>query len=84
VDVAGGLPRGNARSSHARGINGRLIGFGTSVAECISTATLANVDGTEPPAGRITVGREGGDVLVRTFDAAGNPTFLPFHLTVAC
>lgn len=84
IDAAGGRLRGNAKVSDARGINGRLIGFDTSVAECISTATLANVDGNDPPPGRITVGREGGGVLVRTFDAAGNPAFLPFHLIVAC
>ena len=84
VDATGDLLRGNARSSLTRGPSGRLIGFDTSVAECISTATLANVDGAEPPPGRITVGREGAGVVVRTYDAAGNPSYLPFHLIVAC
>jgi hypothetical protein len=84
VTASGALVRGNARGSDARGINGYLISFDTSVAECISTATLANVDGGDPPPGRITVGREGGGVIVRTYDAAGNPAALPFHLIVAC
>ena len=39
----------------------------------------------EPPAGRITAASAGGpNVTVKTFDAAGNPSPLPFHLIVAC
>ncbi len=37
-----------------------------------------------PPPGRITVGREGGRVLVKTYDADGSVRSLPFHLIVAC
>jgi hypothetical protein len=64
-----------------------LIGFDRSVDECVSTATLARVEGggiVDPPPGRITVARESGKVLVRTYDAAGNAVSLPFHLIVAC
>jgi hypothetical protein len=70
-----------------RGLNEYLVGFDTSVDNCVSTATLAAVEGgmtTTPPAGRITVARETGHVLVKTYDAAGNPAKLPFHLIVAC
>jgi hypothetical protein len=70
-----------------RGINEYLVAFERSVDACVSTATLARVEGggTEtPPAGSITVARENGAVLVRTFDAAGSPNQLGFHLIVAC
>jgi hypothetical protein len=81
---SGGIEgRGNALRASTRGMNEYLVAFDRSVDECISTATLAGVDVT-PPAGRITVARERGEVLVRTFDAAGNPMKLGFHLIVAC
>jgi hypothetical protein len=39
----------------------------------------------QPPAGRITVQSGGGlNVLVKIYDAAGNPTEAPLHLLVAC
>ena len=71
----------------ARASNEFLVEFDRSVDECVSTATLAAVEGggTEtPPAGRITVARETGKVLVKTYDAAGSTKVLPFHLIVAC
>jgi hypothetical protein len=34
--------------------------------------------------GRVTVADAGGSVAVRTYDPAGNPADLPFHLLVAC
>jgi hypothetical protein len=79
--------RGNATSGEHRNVNEFVVGFARSVDECISTATLATVEGgmvVDPPPGRITVARENGRALVRTYDAAGNPTALPFHLIVAC
>lgn len=87
IAATGALVRGNAISSGRRAPNEFLVGFRNSVDECVSTATLATVEGgspTTPPAGRITVAREKGDVLVKTYDAAGSATFLPFHLIVAC
>jgi hypothetical protein len=68
-------------------MNEYLVAFDRSVDECVSTATLATVEGggtVTPPAGRITVARESGQVLVRTFNAAGNAAQLPFHVIVAC
>ena len=87
VDSASGTVRGNATSSEQQAVGEFLIGFNRSVDECVSTATLAIVEGgpvVDPPPGRITVGRVNGRVLVRTYDASGNPTALPFHLIVAC
>jgi hypothetical protein len=48
-------------SVKTRGLNEYLVGFDTSVDGCVSTATLAAVEGggtTTPPAGRITVARD--------------------------
>jgi hypothetical protein len=87
INSGGGAIRGDSTSSSTRGINQFLIGFERSVDDCVSTATLATVEGggtQMPPAGRITVARESGKVLVRTYDAGGSATFLPFHLIVAC
>jgi hypothetical protein len=86
IRSTGGIARGNAASTDRRGTNEFLIGFPRSVDDCVSTATLANVEvgDLNPPAGRITIARENGLVLVRTYDAAGAPLWLPFHLIVAC
>ena len=77
---------GDAEAS-TRGLNEFLVRFDRSVSECVSTATLATVEGgvtPSPPAGRITVAREGERVLVKTYDASGAIKALPFHLIVAC
>ena len=87
ISAAGSITRGNAKSSDSPALGEFLIGFERSTDECVSTATLASVEGgipVEPPPGRITVARSNGRVLVRTYDAAGNPDWLPFHLIVAC
>jgi hypothetical protein len=88
VNSGGDTFRGNggARTS-TRGVNEFVVEFDRSVDECVSTATLAAVEGgvtPTPPAGRITLARESGHVLVKTYDAGGSPTKLPFHLIVAC
>jgi hypothetical protein len=88
VSSGGGTFRANggARTS-TRGVNEFVVEFDRSVDDCVSTATLATVEGggtVTPPAGRITVARENGHVLVRTYDAGGAATSLPFHLIVAC
>jgi hypothetical protein len=86
VDSSGGLPAGNATFSDAALPNKRLIGFGRSLAGCVPTATLARNGGPtpDPGPGRIVVGVELDKVVVETFNAAGNPEFLPFNLIVAC
>jgi hypothetical protein len=86
--TSGGLAiRGNAIFNSKRGLNEYSIGFDQPVDQCVSTATLAAVEGgnpATPPAGRITVARETGRVLVKTYDATGAAASLPFHLIVAC
>ena len=44
--------RGNALGATSRGSNESLVGFARNMDDCVSTATLANVDGTSPPPGR--------------------------------
>jgi hypothetical protein len=86
VNAGGTKIRGDGKSS-TRGINEFVVEFDRSVDACVSTATLATVEGggpETPPAGRITVARDNGHVIVKTYDAAGSATFLPFHLIVAC
>ena len=87
INSAGRQNRGNAIFWEIRGLNEYLVGFDRNIDDCVTTATLAAVPGatpTTPPAGRITVGRESGRALVKTYDAAGNVASLPFHLIVAC
>ena len=87
ISALGTIVRGNATSSEPGGVGGAVVGFDRSVDDCVSTATLATVEGgnpTTPPAGRLTVARDRGRVLVKTYDAAGAATSLPFHLIVAC
>jgi hypothetical protein len=86
-----GIPfGGNARTAeHDRTTNLYRVEFPSDISACTYTATLAAVQaGTtleQPPAGRITVQSGGGNnVLVHTFDAAGNAAEEPFHLIVAC
>ena len=87
INAGNGHVRGNATSGERPNIGEFIVGFERSVDECVSTATLASVEGgipVDPPPGRITVARSNGRVLVRTYDAAGNPDWFPFHLIVAC
>lgn len=87
INSGGGVYRASRDAKASTRGNEFVVEFDRSVDDCVSTATLATVeDGSTviPPAGRITLARENGHVLVRTFDAAGSATKLPFHLIVAC
>src|SRR5918912_123832 len=86
VDSNGVFLRGNATSGGHTAVGSGVytVGFAQSVSSCAYTATLGTTDGSAVAAGRVTVTDVGGRVEVRTFDAAGNPTDLPFHLMVAC
>jgi hypothetical protein len=90
INLAGGISGGNPRNiEHSRGTNAYRVEFPADVGTCIYSATLAAVQNgpvlEQPPAGRITVQSGGGNnVLVRTFNAAGDPAEAPFHLIVAC
>jgi hypothetical protein len=85
ITASGGFARGDARSGgRASAIGTYVIGFGESVSACASTATLGTTDATTVTPGRITVDDQAGSVGVQTYDAAGNPADLPFHLIVAC
>lgn len=85
VSPSGGFVRGNATSGGRDAAVGTYdIGFAASVNGCAYVATLGTADATVTPPGRITVNDAGGRVGVQTFDAAGAPADLPFHLVVAC
>lgn len=85
VSAAGGLVRGNATSGGRAGAPGTyVVGFAESVSACAYSATLGSTDGSTSPAGRIAVNDQAGRVGVQTYDAAGSPADLPFHLVVAC
>src|SRR3954447_17095989 len=86
VTAAGATPRGNATSaSHTSvGSGSYTVGFGQNVSACVYSATLGSTDATTVPGGRVSVRDDGGNVGVQTYDAAGNPADLPFHLAVFC
>jgi len=86
VGAGGELLRGNATgASHTVGGSGAYtVSFAENVSGCVYSATLGTVDGNTPAAGRATVTDRAGQVGVQTFDTAGNPADLPFHVIVAC
>lgn len=85
VTAGGVLTRGNATSGGNDGsVGSYTVGFPASMSGCVYSATLGTTDAGQTPAGRITVRDNAGRVGVNTFDAAGNPADLPFHLIVAC
>jgi len=86
VNASGAVIEGNATSVGGSAVGDRKVRFGRQLADCVATATL--VGGVSPEAAvgagaRVELG-DGEGVLVRTFDAQGNPTYLPFNLIVAC
>jgi hypothetical protein len=86
VAASGGLLRGNATSGgHTVGGSGDYtVGFAEDVSACAYSATLGTADGTAVAPGRVTVTSAGGSVRMQTYDAAGSPADLPFHVLVAC
>lgn len=90
VNSGGGVVRGTAVGASGPGATSEYrVMFPMDVSACVYTATLASVPGgqvIDPPPGRITVANDPDParVLVKTYDAAGAPAPLPFHLIVAC
>jgi hypothetical protein len=90
VSSSGGGAVGNANSIQNGGtFNTRLIGFGSSVANCVAVASLTSIPGgpvPNPPGnGHVTAEPTAdGRVLVETFDPDGNPAQYPFNVIVAC
>jgi hypothetical protein len=84
VSSAGGFTRGDATHGGRVGIGSYAVGFSDSVAGCAYSATLGTTDATTAPPGRVTVSDAAGSAGVQTYDGAGNPADLPFHLIVAC
>lgn len=88
VSSSGGLVRGNAvAGGSAPGDGVFTIRWRRDVSKCAGSATLASVPGgpvTDPPPGTVTLHYVGPGVEVRTFDAAGTQTDLPFTIVLAC
>jgi hypothetical protein len=86
IAASGASLRGNATTyDHTLvGSGSYTIGFAQSVSTCVYGATLGTTDATTPPAGRVVVRDDAGRVGVQTYDSAGSPADLPFHLIVAC
>jgi len=85
IDASGVPAGGNTSGAFDSPTDGVYrFGFDRSIAGCALTATLVKVGPVDPPAGRITAAEDGGRVIVRTYDAAGTPTDLPFHFIAAC
>lgn len=85
VDASGAFLRGNATSGgRAGGVGTYAVSFGSPVSACAYSATLGTGTTAMAPPGRVTVNESAGSVGVQTYDAAGNPADIGFHLVVAC
>jgi RNA polymerase sigma factor (sigma-70 family) len=83
IDGTGGATAGSPVGTDSQGPNKVRLNFGTALAGCVPTASLAR-NGGDPGAGRIVVGIEDNRVAVDTFTTDGTPAFLPFNVIVAC
>jgi len=85
VKASGAIVRSSEANGGNKGSGGSYdIGFRQPVTNCAFTATIGSTDGTPPPTGRIVVYEENGRIAVRTYNSAGDPTDLPFHVIAAC
>lgn len=88
VNSAGEPRVGNGFVIATADINGRVIRFPRSVANCALAASLARVPGgvveDPPPGSTVVAAHQGDDALVRTWDPNGAPRALPFTLIAAC
>lgn len=85
VSASGALLRGTATDGGRNGAIGNyVVGFAQNVSGCAYSATLGSTDSSAVGAGRAAVSDLNGKVGVQTFDAAGSPADLPFHLVVVC
>ena len=88
VDAGAGQLTGNATGASWRGgDNPYRVSFGRSLDGCVATATVANAapEG-EPDTGGAyaTVGRQGDEVVVRTYAANGERKPFPFNVLMTC
>lgn len=84
IAADGSLRGGSAASSSAAG-NVYTVTFKRSVGGCTYSATPVLTGAGEPRGGTATVtGSAGKQATVETYDAAGAPTALSFHLIAVC
>jgi hypothetical protein len=87
VDSAGN-PKKGAVSVSGVSLGVRSVQFARSMANCAPVVSITNLPGDPSPAPTgATIRAEtlsNGRVAVRSYNAAGAPTFYPFNLVVAC
>jgi hypothetical protein len=87
VNSGGRVVSGNGRGQHESGTGVYEVLFDRDMTPCRAVATPSRVPGggtVDPPAGEITTSTTGTGVIVKTFNSAGTPTDLPFHLIAVC
>jgi hypothetical protein len=88
VNSGGGKASGNGESGTHQGGSGLYeAAFGRDMANCRAVATLSRVPGggtPDPPGGEIVTAVHAAGVTVRTFNSAGQPADLPFHVIAVC
>lgn len=88
VDSGGGKASGNGEATkHLDGTGTYETTFGRDMTNCRAVATLSRVPGggtPDPPGGEIVTAVHAGGVTVRTYNSAGQPADLPFHLIAVC
>jgi hypothetical protein len=88
MNSGGSVASGNGRpGGHEAGTGLYKVLFDRDMTSCRATATLSRVPGggtEDPPAGEITTSTTSTGVTVKTYNSAGTPTDLPFHLIAVC
>ena len=88
VDATGHTTAGNATGNRfTSGTNAYRLAFSRSLDGCAATATLATAapEGeADTGGGYATVGRQGNEVVVRTYAADGSAKAQPFNVLLAC
>lgn len=81
----GALLAGTAQTANRGEPSTYTVRFDRSVGNCTSAATPALSGAGEPAAGSATItGFAGRELTVTTYDAAGAPAALGFHLIIVC
>ncbi len=88
IDAGAERLTGNAvAASYIGNGNAYRVSFGRSLDGCVATATVANAapEGAPDNGGAYaTVGRQGDEVVVRTYTATGEREPLPFNVLMTC
>jgi hypothetical protein len=88
LNSGGGKASGNGEpGGHAANSGLYEATFGRDMTNCRAVATLSRVPGggtPDPPGGEIVTAVHAAGVTVRTYNSAGQPADLPFHVIAVC